>query len=132
MTAQAEAMGLMHAFNKEPSVVLHVNPGSLNDNEAAYSSLQQHPDIIFVLHILPSKNSNEYSRRLRMRFVCPSSIRFVSPFVGWMKSLSQRYGLIRQGVLLENAENCAKLPLPYSIDILEQYQLQTSARWKRT
>uniref|UniRef100_A0A914XR20 Uncharacterized protein n=1 Tax=Plectus sambesii TaxID=2011161 RepID=A0A914XR20_9BILA len=85
MTAQAEAMGLMHVFKAEPSVVLPVVPGSLQGNEVAYSNLQlQHPDVIFVLHILPSKNSSEYN---------------------WMKSLSQRYGLVRQGVLLENADN---------------------------
>uniref|UniRef100_A0A914XA87 Uncharacterized protein n=1 Tax=Plectus sambesii TaxID=2011161 RepID=A0A914XA87_9BILA len=85
MTAQAEAMGLMHVFKAEPSVVLPVVPGSLQGNEVAYSNLQlQHPDVIFVLHILPSKNSSEYN---------------------WMKSLSQRYGFVRQGVLLENADN---------------------------
>lgn len=66
MTAQAEAMGLMHVFNDEPSVVLPVAPGSLEGNEAAYGCLQQkHPEIIFVLHILPSKNSNEYSMTLK-------------------------------------------------------------------
>ena len=105
MTAQAEAMGLMHVFKAEPSVVLPVVPGSLQGNEVAYSNLQlQHPDVIFVLHILPSKNSSEYSMTLGIFNFIPSSTCFTSD---WMKSLSQRYGFVRQGVLLENADNCA-------------------------
>ncbi|CAJ0560536.1 unnamed protein product, partial [Mesorhabditis spiculigera] len=45
---------------------------------------EKHPSVSLVIHILPFKDSIEYK---------------------WMKTLTARYGLIRQGILLENALN---------------------------
>lgn len=45
-------------------------------------NVSEYARVLLVIHILPERNSPEYE---------------------WMKTLADRYGLIRQGVLVENA-----------------------------
>ncbi|VDM37245.1 unnamed protein product [Toxocara canis] len=49
---------------------------------AADQLIQYHAKVLLVVHILPERDANEYQ---------------------WMKSFCERYGLIRQGILLQNA-----------------------------
>uniref|UniRef100_A0A9J2Q1X8 RRM domain-containing protein n=1 Tax=Ascaris lumbricoides TaxID=6252 RepID=A0A9J2Q1X8_ASCLU len=75
--------GAHYTFDREPQVVLHVKPGCHDDVDQAYKSiLYEYARVLLVIHILPGRNSPEYE---------------------WMKTLADRYGLIRQGVLVENA-----------------------------
>uniref|UniRef100_A0A915C2Q9 Uncharacterized protein n=1 Tax=Parascaris univalens TaxID=6257 RepID=A0A915C2Q9_PARUN len=75
--------GAHYTFDREPQVVLHVRPDCLVDVDRAYKRIiYEYTRVLLVIHILPRRSSPEYE---------------------WMKTLTDRYGLIRQGVLMENA-----------------------------
>uniref|UniRef100_A0A914RBC1 Uncharacterized protein n=1 Tax=Parascaris equorum TaxID=6256 RepID=A0A914RBC1_PAREQ len=54
----------------------------------------------FDLVLMKCENISEYTRVLLVIHILP---RRSSPEYEWMKTLTDRYGLIRQGVLMENA-----------------------------
>ncbi|CAB3410793.1 unnamed protein product [Caenorhabditis bovis] len=84
---QYEGSQIGHHFNYEalPTETIETIVNDLESCTNAYRQLQkQHPQVTLVIHLLPQLSSNEYE---------------------WMKLLSQRYGLLRQGVLFENAMN---------------------------
>ncbi|PAV57571.1 hypothetical protein WR25_03424 isoform B [Diploscapter pachys] len=80
-----EQINVYYDYEASPSCVHHVEPGDEVGVVRAYEAIRvAFPDVIVVLHILPGPNSEEYL---------------------WMKRCARRYGLIRQGVLYENAKN---------------------------
>ncbi|KAM3724618.1 Protein pid-3 [Dirofilaria immitis] len=80
---KAVQYGCRHRFDKEPKIVFHIIPGNEAKIRKAYNTIHRdHPEVIIVFHILPAPNSTEYKL---------------------MKELSDKYDLIRQGVLLEKA-----------------------------
>ncbi|CAD6184917.1 unnamed protein product [Caenorhabditis auriculariae] len=79
-----EAVQIGVALNYEPLPVMitYSTPNNINSCHEAYKNvLKYHPEVTFVVHVLPGQGSNEHV---------------------WMKGLAERYGLIRQGVLYEN------------------------------
>ncbi|KAF8366862.1 pid-3 [Pristionchus pacificus] len=83
ITSEARQLGTQLILEPMPSLVTNVLVGDIGGNCAAYEKMHKEtPGVQLVVHILPHENSEEYN---------------------WMKSLSARYGLIRQGILLENA-----------------------------
>ncbi|GMT02667.1 hypothetical protein PENTCL1PPCAC_24841, partial [Pristionchus entomophagus] len=83
VTKEASKIGTQLILESSPSLVLNVPPADLEGNCVAYERIHKEtPGAQLVVHILPHQSSDEYE---------------------WMKALASRYGLIRQGVLLENA-----------------------------
>ncbi|GMR54101.1 hypothetical protein PMAYCL1PPCAC_24296, partial [Pristionchus mayeri] len=83
LTKEGRKIGTQLILEDSPSIVLNVLPGDIGGNCSAYEKIHNEmPGVQLVVHVLPHENSEEYN---------------------WMKSLSSRYGMIRQGILLENA-----------------------------
>ncbi|VDN36693.1 unnamed protein product [Cylicostephanus goldi] len=83
VTKVAAKLNIYARFEERPKVAMHVPVGDFDACAAAYEKIRLNwPSVMFVLHILPEKNSPEYE---------------------WMRSLSTAHGFVRQGVLLENA-----------------------------
>ncbi|VDN06734.1 unnamed protein product [Thelazia callipaeda] len=82
---KAVEYGCTHRFDKQPKAIFYTTPGNEVEVRKTYSAIHQdYPEVMVVIHILPVPNSLEY--RL-------------------MKELADKYDLIRQGILLENAIN---------------------------
>lgn len=76
-------MNVYARFEEKPKAVLHTPVGDYDACASAYEKTRNNwPSVMFILHILPTKNAPEYE---------------------WMRTFSSIHGLIRQGVLLENA-----------------------------
>ncbi|CAI4228530.1 unnamed protein product [Auanema sp. JU1783] len=85
LSKEATTIGLYYDFESNPTTIVQIKPGDLEGCAAAYEALnKENPSVQLVLHILPGAYSDEYD---------------------WMKSLATRFGLVRQGVLFENALN---------------------------
>uniref|UniRef100_A0A914L5G2 Uncharacterized protein n=1 Tax=Meloidogyne incognita TaxID=6306 RepID=A0A914L5G2_MELIC len=57
----ASKLQLGHRFDETPTFVLHAIPGSIDQSRECYETIaKQHPQVIYVIHILPSKDSLEY------------------------------------------------------------------------
>ncbi|GMT28942.1 hypothetical protein PFISCL1PPCAC_20239, partial [Pristionchus fissidentatus] len=83
ITSEARKLGTQLTLDTTPSLVATVLPSDLGGNCSAYEKIHKEtPSVQLVVHILPHESSEEYN---------------------WMKSLAARYGLVRQGILLDNA-----------------------------
>ncbi|CAI5438838.1 unnamed protein product [Caenorhabditis angaria] len=74
-----------HIFNYDdsPIATFETEVNNFDSCTDVYQKIQNnHPQVVLVVHILPQVQSSEYE---------------------WMKILAQRYGLMRQGILYENA-----------------------------
>uniref|UniRef100_A0A915N1Q6 RRM domain-containing protein n=1 Tax=Meloidogyne javanica TaxID=6303 RepID=A0A915N1Q6_MELJA len=79
----ASKLQLGHRFDETPTFVLHAIPGSIYQSRECYETIaKQHPQVIYVIHILPSKDSLEYQV---------------------LKEHTLAGALVGQGVLAENA-----------------------------
>ncbi|CAK5090676.1 unnamed protein product [Meloidogyne enterolobii] len=79
----ASKLQLGHRFDETPTFVLHAIPGSIDQSRECYETIaKQHPQVIYVIHILPSKDSLEYQV---------------------LKEHTLAGALVGQGVLAENA-----------------------------
>uniref|UniRef100_A0A914KG48 RRM domain-containing protein n=2 Tax=Meloidogyne incognita TaxID=6306 RepID=A0A914KG48_MELIC len=79
----ASKLQLGHRFDETPTFVLHAIPGSIDQSRECYETIaKQHPQVIYVIHILPSKDSLEYQI---------------------LKEHTLAGALVGQGVLAENA-----------------------------
>ncbi|TKR93362.1 hypothetical protein L596_007834 [Steinernema carpocapsae] len=84
MTEHSLRMGLFHKFAAKSDCILRSRINNQNDNAMNYREIHDlYPGVLFVVHILPGDNSNEYV---------------------WMREFTQRYGLIRQGIQRDNIE----------------------------
>ena len=79
----AAKLHLGHRFAPEAAFALHAEPGSKESSEACYKQINElHPEVCYVIHILPEKNSVEYLV---------------------LKEKSMQGLLVGQGVLIDNA-----------------------------
>jgi len=84
LTVYGSRLSLCRKFDSEPEFLFYSEPGDISSVTGAYLNInEQFPAVIFVLHILPARDSKEYQL---------------------MKDLTLNYALIGQGVLLENAK----------------------------
>lgn len=84
LTKSAEDLLLIRNFANKPSFLYRCEPEKREEVEGAYDQAEkEHPNVIFVFHILPYRNSKEFN---------------------WLKEFSKKHWQIGQGILFDNVE----------------------------
>uniref|UniRef100_A0A914XYG2 RRM domain-containing protein n=1 Tax=Panagrolaimus superbus TaxID=310955 RepID=A0A914XYG2_9BILA len=82
LTENAEKLMLIREFEDKPSFVFRCDPEHREQVEEAYARAElKHPQVIFVFHILPYRNSKEFN---------------------WLKEFSKKHWQVGQGILVDN------------------------------
>uniref|UniRef100_A0A7E4VBH4 RRM domain-containing protein n=1 Tax=Panagrellus redivivus TaxID=6233 RepID=A0A7E4VBH4_PANRE len=82
LTRSAEDLQLIRQFAAKPSFMYRCEPEEREEVERAYEQAEkEHPDVIFVFHLLPYRNSKEFN---------------------WLKEFSKKHWQIGQGILFDN------------------------------
>ena len=102
LSENAEKLMLIREFQTEPTFVYQCDPGNREQVEDAYAQAErEHPRVLFVFHILPFRNSKEFT---------------------WLKELSKKHWQIGQGILVDNVfTKFADAPLHNVFANMNQY-----------
>lgn len=83
LTKHAQKFNLSFEFKNHSNFLIHSKPGDAESIYAIYERVhREYPDVFYVLHILPKKDSLEFKL---------------------FKDISINYAIISQGVLMERA-----------------------------